>query len=159
MSLLDIKSAHNSLLLTPRASELLNCILPNYSTIRFVCSPFGLKNVNSTFNRVLTGILKDLINTRLVLLYADDIILLSKDCVQHRRLLQTVFKLFAENGIKLSINKCSSFVENYSFLGFNFGKSGISLTNERIRAIANLSPPHDLKSVQRFLGSIQYTYS
>ena len=70
-------------------------------------------------------------------------------------MLQTVFKLFAENGIKLSINKCSSFVENYSFLGFNFGKSGISLTNERIRAIANLSPPHDLKSVQRFLGSIQ----
>ena len=156
MSLLDIKSAHNSLILTPRASDLLNCILPNYSTIRFVRSPFGLKNVNSTFNRVLTEILKDLINARLVLLYADDIILLSKGRVQHRRLLQTVFKLFADNGIKLSINKCSAFVDNYNFLGFTFGKSGISLTNERIRAIANLSPPHDLKSVQRFLGSIQY---
>ena len=156
MSLLDIKSAHNSLILTPRASELLNCILPNYSTIRFVRSPFGLKNVNSTFNRVLTDILKDLINARLVLLYADDIIILSKGRVQHRRLLQTVFKLFADNGIKLSINKCSAFVDNYNFLGFTFGKSGISLTNERIRAIANLSPPHDLKSVQRFLGSIQY---
>ena len=88
---------------------------------------------------MLTGILKDLINTRLVLLYADDIILLSKGRVQHRRLLQTVFKLFADNGIKLSINKCSAFVDNYSFLGFNFGKSGISLTNERIRAITNLT--------------------
>ena len=32
----------------------------------------------------------------------------------------------------------------------------ISLTNERIWAIANLSPPHDLESVQCFLGSFQY---
>ena len=46
-------------------------------------------------------------------IYADDIILLSKGRVQHQRLLQTVFKLFAENGIKLSINKCSSYIDNY----------------------------------------------
>ena len=108
------------------------CILPNYSTIRFVRSPFGLKNVNSPFNRVLTEILKDLINLRLVLLYADDIILLSKGRVQHRRLLQTVFRFLRKMELN-GINKCSSFVHNYSFLGFNFGKSGISLTNERIR--------------------------
>ena len=156
LSLIDIKAAHNSLLLTQRASSYLNCILPNFSTIRFIRSPFGLKNVNSTFNRVLSDIMADLISARLVMLYADDIILMARGRVQHRRLLLQVFKIFAENGIKLSINKCAAFVDCYEFLGFTFSKGGLSLTQERIKTIQNLSPPHDLKSVQRFLGSIQY---
>ena len=156
MSMIDIKSAHNSLILTPRASSYLNCILPNYSTIQFVKSPFGLVNVNSTFNRVMSDILKDLIKARLVLIYADDLILLCRGRVQHRRLLQNVFKLFQDNGVKLSINKCSSFVTNYNFLGFKFTEEGLFLTDERMKTISKLLPPNDLKGVQPFLGSTQY---
>ena len=100
MSLLDIKSAHNSLLLTPRASELLNCILPNYSTIRFVRSPFGLKNVNSTFDRVLTEILKDLINAHLVLLYTMILFYFQKEVFN----IKDCFKQFLNYLRKMELN-------------------------------------------------------
>ena len=75
-SSLDIKSAHSSLVLTDQASYYLNTILPDFTTIRFLRLPFGLKCVNSKFNFVLSDILSTLIKKRLVILYADDVLLL-----------------------------------------------------------------------------------
>ena len=74
-SSLDIKSAHSSLLLTDRASFFLNAILPDYTTIRFLRSPFGLKCVNSKFNFVLPDILANLIKKHLVIIYSNDVLL------------------------------------------------------------------------------------
>ena len=155
-SSLDIRAAHSSLILTDRASFLLNAILPDYTTIRFLRSPFGLKCVNSKFNFVLSDILKDLIKKRLVVIYSDDVLLISRGRLQHRLLLKEVLRLFQLNGIKLSLNKCACFVEKFTFLGFNFEKDGIRLTDERIKTITNLPKPKDLKSLQRFIGAFTY---
>ena len=155
-SSLDIRAAHSSLVLTDRASFLLNAILPDYTTIRFLRSPFGLKCVNSKFNFVLSDILKDLIKKRLVVIYSDDVLLISRGRLQHRLLLKEVLRLFQLNGIKLSLNKCSCFVEKFTFLGFNFQKDGIRLTDERVKTITNLPKPKDLKSLQRFIGAFTY---
>ena len=78
-SSIDIKSAHNSLVLTDNASHILNAILPDYSTVRFLRSPFGLRNVNSCFNRTLSTIPKTLIQKRLIVVYADDLLEYSTD--------------------------------------------------------------------------------
>ena len=155
-SSIDIKAAHNSLVLTDNASHILNAILPDYSTVRFLRSPFGLRNVNSCFNRTLSNILKTLIQKRLIVVYADDLLLVCRGRVQHRLLNLLIFQLFTEHGLKLSLNKCSSFVSSYTFLGFEFHKNGIKLTDERVKTILNLPQPKDLKSVQRFLGAFQY---
>ena len=155
-SSLDIKSAHSSLILTERASFFLNAILPDYTAIRFLRSPFGLKCVNSKFNFVLSDILATLIKKRLVIIYSDDVLLVCRGRLQHRLLLTEVLRLFQLNGIKLSLNKCSCFVDKFTFLGFNFAKEGITLTDERIKTITNLPKPKDLKSLQRFIGAFTY---
>ena len=155
-SSLDIKSAHSSLVLTDQASYYLNAILPDFTTIRFLRSPFGLKCVNSKFNFVLSDILSSLIKKRLVILYADDVLLINRGRVQHRLLLKEVFRLFAIHGLKVSLNKCSCFVSKFTFLGFDFDKSGITLTSERIKTILGLPRPTNLKSLQRFIGAFSY---
>ena len=155
-SSLDIRAAHNSLQLTEQTSEYLNTITPDWSTIKFLRSPFGLKNVNSTFNRVLADILKELILKKLIIIYADDLLLCCRGKNNHRKLLIKVMQLFKENGLKISLNKCSAFVKSYQFLGFKFEPSGISLTDERIKSINKIPQPKDLKSLQRFLGSFTY---
>ena len=50
-------------------------------------------------------------------------------------------KFFAENGIKLSINKCATFVDHYEFLGFTFSKGGLSLTQDGLKPYKTYSPP------------------
>ena len=155
-SSLDLKSAHNSIVLTERASYYLNCILPNWKLIRFKQSPFGLKKINSTFNKVLYEILRDLQMRKLAIVYADDCILACRSKALHRRILMEVFRRFETEGIKLSINKCRLFCSKFQFLGFRLDEKGVSLTDERIRSINNIPTPHNLRSLQRLLGSLVY---
>ena len=140
-SSLDIRSAHTSLVLTERASHYLNVILPDYQIVRFLQAPFGLKTINSRWNTFITTVLKDLIERRLVCVYADDILLLTKGRRLHRLVSIEVFRRFALYNIKISLNKCYMFVPEFKFLGFNFTSKGIKLTDERIYGILNITPP------------------
>ena len=155
-SSLDIRSAHTSLVLTERASHYLNVILPDYSLIRFLQSPFGLKTINSRWNSFITTVLHDLIQRKLVVVYADDLLILAKGRKLHRLVLIEVFRILTKYNVKLSLNKCNCFVEKFQFLGFTFDSNGISLTDERISGILNLEPPCNLKGLQRILGSMVY---
>ena len=137
-SSLDIRSAHTSLVLTERASHYLNVILPDYSLIRFLQSPFGLKTINSRWNSFITTVLHDLIQRKLVVIYADDLLILAKGRKLHRLVLIEVFRILKKYNVKLSINKCNCFVDKFQFLGFNFDSNGITLTDERISGILNL---------------------
>ena len=155
-SSLDIRSAHTSLVLTERASRYLNVILPDYSLIRFLQSPFGLKTINSRWNSFITTVLHDLIQRKLVVIYADDLLILAKGRKLHRLVLIEVFRILKKYNVKLSINKCNCFVDKFQFLGFNFDSNGITLTDERISGILNLEQPCNLKGLQRILGSMVY---
>ena len=155
-SSLDIRSAHTSLVLTERASSYLNVILPDYQIIRFIQAPFGLKTINSRWNTFITTILKDLIERKLVVIYADDILVITHGRKLHRLVLIEIFRRFAIYNVKISLNKCYSFVSEFQFLGFTFNEHGIKLTQERISGILNIEPPSNLQGVQRLLGTLNY---
>ena len=155
-SSLDIRSAHTSLVLTERASQYLNVILPDYQIVRFIQAPFGLKTINSRWNSFLTTILKDLIERRLVCVYADDILVYTRGRRLHRLVSIEIFRRLYQHGVKLSLNKCYMFVPEFKFLGFHFTSQGIKLTDERISGILNINPPSNLQGVQRLLGSLNY---
>ena len=155
-SSLDIRSAHTSLVLTERASGYLNVILPDYQIIRFIQAPFGLKTINSRWNTFITTILKDLTERRLVVIYADDILVITHGRKLHRLVMIEIFRRFAKYNVKISLNKCHSFVSEFQFLGFTFNEHGIKLTNERISGILNIKPPTNLQGVQRLLGTLNY---
>ena len=153
---LDIRSAHNSIVLTEQSSYYLNVVSPSWKIFRFVCAPFGLKNINSVYNSTLSTLLSHLIALRVVVLYADDVLIVTRSRKLHRLVLAEVFRVFKENKIKLSLNKCDSFVTEFQFLGFRFTPQGIRLTTERMAGISKMLHPHDLKSLQRYLGTLVY---
>ena len=155
-SCLDIRGAHNSVVLSEKASNYLNVILPNWETVQFVQAPFGLRNINSHWNSLLSVLLKDLIDRHCVTLYADDILIITRGRSAHRLVLAEIFRIFRQNNIKLSLNKCQCFTSEFKFLGFHFTKTGIKLTDERVAGILNIDPPSDIKSLQRLLGSCVY---
>ena len=155
-SSLDIRSAHTSLVLTERASSYLNVILPDYQIICYIQAPFGLKTINSRWNLFITTILKDLIERRLVVINADDILVITHGRKLHRLVMIEIFRRFAKYKVKISLNKCHSFVSEFQFLGFTFNEHGIRLTNERISGILNIKPPSNLQGVQRLLGTLNY---
>ena len=155
-SCLDIRGAHNSVTLSAKSSDYLNVVLPSWDTVKFVNAPFGLKNIGSHWNFILNSILKDLIEKGVVTLYSDDILVITRGKVAHRMALAEIFRIFRKYNIKLSLNKCQTFVDSFHFLGFNFTREGVNLTDERVSGILNIQPPRNIKEVQRLLGCLVY---
>ena len=95
-SCLDIRGAHNSVTLSPRSSEYLNTVLLNWDCIKFISAPFGLRNIGSHWNYILSTILKELIEKGNVVLYADNILIICRGRAAHRLVLSEVFRIFAK---------------------------------------------------------------
>ena len=126
-SSLDIRAAHNVLKTTPRASYLLNFLTPTYEFYRFTSGSFGLSNIGSCFNSVLIIILSDLLQLSVVVVYADDILIITRGLRTHLKIVAEVIRRFARHGLKLSINKCAFNCQTIVHLGFKFVPEGIIL--------------------------------
>ena len=78
---------------------------------------FSLKNVEATYQRLMTKIFKPLID-HIVEVYIDDIVVKSKTWEEHAQHLQEVFHLLRRYDMKLNPSKCAFGVSIGKFLGF-----------------------------------------
>ena len=155
-SSLDISSAHTSVKLTQNASHLLNFITPSLQMFKFLRSAFGLRSISTYFNTILIQILSDLVKLGLIVLYADDILVMTTCKRTHIAVIVTVLERFARHGIKLSLQKCVIGVKKFRYIGYLFDETGISLSEDRISAITNFPAPIDKKGVQRLIGMLNF---
>ena len=153
---LDLRSAHQSVQLSERSSFLLNFVVPGGLFYQFLRSPFGINQISSHFNSAMMLIFADLISKGYIILYADDLILITRTRLEHVILLAEVFRRLSFEGIKLSINKCHFLVQTFKYLGHIFGPDGVKLSDQRVRGLLDLQKPKDIKGVQRIVGSFIY---
>jgi hypothetical protein len=67
--------------------------------------PFGLTNAPASFKDMMTHILKDLLDKRVVV-YIDDILIYAKNEEIHDKLLKEVLERLAKNDSVISPEKC-----------------------------------------------------
>ena len=79
--------------------------------------PFGLKNADTSYQRLMTKIFKPLIN-QTVEVYIDDIVVKSKTWIEHIQHLEKVFRLMRAYNIKLNPSKCAFGINARKFSGF-----------------------------------------
>lgn len=58
--------------------------------------------------------------------------------------------------IKLNICRCKISINEIKYLGHWFSEKGISVDESKVKAIAEMPPPTDKKSLERCLGVITY---
>ena len=120
-------------------------------------APFGLTSISASFNGALCYVLEDLNTKGYCIPYADDILIMSYGTLkEHCYLLLEIVKRFVQYGIKISLNKSYFAVEKFIYLGFQFTEDGVTLTEERKKALLDFDPPKSVKGVQRFLGAMNY---
>ena len=115
--------------------------------------PFGLKNAGSTFQRFMDQILGHIPNASL---YLDDILLASESEESHMKDLEEVFKILAEYGLKINIEKCKFAVDKLTFLGYEVSADGIKPPSDRVEAISNCAKPTSSTELRRFMGMINF---
>ena len=79
--------------------------------------PFGLKNTGATYQRLMDKVLAPILG-RNVYAYVDDMVVLSKERMQHVADLEELFVTIYKYRLKLNPEKCVFGVEAGKFLGF-----------------------------------------
>ncbi|KAK9104807.1 hypothetical protein Scep_021651 [Stephania cephalantha] len=113
--------------------------------------PFGLSNAHSTFMRLMTHILKHLLGT-FVVVYFDDILVLSKFEADHISHLRHVLSILRDNNLYLNLTKCVFCQDSILFLGFVIRSSSIHLDDSKLQLIRDWPTPTTVTEVRSFHG-------
>ena len=114
---------------------------------------FGMRNASATFQRFINHILRKL---DFAFGFLDDIIIASKDEMQHLEHLKTLFACLATHGLKINIAKCEFGKDSLIFLGHKVCKDGIFPTEDKIKAIKEFPLPINQKKLREYLGLINF---
>jgi hypothetical protein len=101
---------------------------------------------------VLSTVFSSLVSQGIVYLYMDDICLTSKDWSTHFQKLETALKTLDINNLSCQHTKASLAFPSVKFLGFEFSQEGLKITDDKIKILKSLKPPHDRKSLQKVFG-------
>jgi hypothetical protein len=93
---------------------------------------------------------------RVALVYIDDIIVYSNNFEDHVKDVSTVLGLVAKSDIRLSPKKCHIAYQSIKALGHTVSNLGIGTLEETVRSVKEYPTPHNVKSLQRFLGLAVY---
>ena len=88
--------------------------------------------------------------------YLDDIIIYSQTEEDHWEHIRIVFDAFLQAGLKIRASKAAFFRHEIELLGRIIDKNGVRLTPRQERVMANYPRPHNVISLQRFLGFGNY---
>ena len=104
-------------------------------TIIIVCvMPFGLKNVGSTYQRMVMRMFETHIRGNMEA-YIDDMVVKRKNVEEHLADLGETFLVLREHKLCLNASKCSFGVSSGKFLGYMITHCSIQVNPEQIKAI------------------------
>ena len=110
--------------------------------------PFGLKNVGSMYQRMMTRMFESLLGKNIEI-YIDDMVVKSKVVSEHLGDLRVIFEILRSYKLHLNASKCSFGVGSGKFLGYMVTQKAIEVNPDQIKAINNLRTPRNLKEVQK----------
>ena len=136
MSFLDAFQGYHQIPLAIDDQEKTDFVTPigNY---HFKVMPFGLKNVGSTYQRVMTRMFEPQMGKNIEV-YIDDMVVKSKLVFEHVRDLNNIFEILRRHKLRLNASKCSSGVGSGKFLSYMVTHRGIEVSPDQIRAIHNM---------------------
>ncbi|CAC5392995.1 unnamed protein product [Mytilus coruscus] len=140
---LDPETAHKAAFVTPSGV---------YQWKRL---PFGLASAPSSFQHLLTQVLRNL-NYKIALVYVDDILIFSKSFEEHLKHLQLVFDRLISAGLTLKPSKCLFARPEVIYLGHKISKKGVQADISKVEAVESFPVPKTEKNVRSFLGLTNY---
>ena len=116
-------------------------------------APFGLAQDPAYFQLLMNKVLEGL---SYAMTYLDDIIIFSKNELEHLEHLEEVFHQLRMAGLKMKHSKCDFFESEIHYLGHLISADGISPLPDKLTTIKKMPAPKDTKEIKQFLGLTGY---
>jgi len=104
----------------------------------------------------MNEVLRDLINTRKVAVFIDDVIVGTEEEEGHDELVAEVLKKLEENNLYVKPEKYKWKVKEVEFLEVVIGPEGIKMEKGKVKGILEWPTLKCVKDVQKFLGLANY---
>lgn len=115
------------------------------STMSYKCSPAHQQ-------RLMDRLRRDHGMSEFMAAYIDDIMVYSDDFEAHLDHLERVFRSLANIGVTLKASKCHFGYQSLVVLGHMVDRFGLSTTDQKADAVANLPVPSTLADLEHFIG-------
>ena len=115
--------------------------------------PFGLKNVGTTYQRLVNKMFSQQIGRNMEV-YVDDMFVKSKEELTHLDDLNETFATLKKYQMRLNPSKCVFGVALGKFLEFMVSQREIEANPEKVQVIINMTSPRTIKEVQKLIGRI-----
>ena len=151
---LDLVKGYYQIPLEASSRELTAFSTPS-NHFQFKRLSFGLKNAPAAFQREMQAILKGF-PSREVVIYIDDILIMSRSFEEHLSLVGRVLDALREHGIKVKPTKCHWFKASVPFLGHIVSGSGLEKAPEYVEQVVNFPKPETVHQLRQFLGLVNF---
>jgi len=121
-----------------------------YSHYECTVMPFGLTNTPAAFMDLMNRVFRPYLD-KFVVVFVDDILILSKDKDEHADHLRTVLQILREYQLYAKLKKCEFWLTEVTFLGHVVTKEVIKVDLQKIKAVIEWPRPTNVTEVRSFL--------
>ena len=114
---------------------------------------FGLTNSLAMFQIIMNEILQDLINTRKMASFIDNIIIGIETEEEHNEIVEEVVRKLVENEPNVKLEKYKQKVQEVGFLEVVIGLEGIKIEQKKVKGVLDQPTPKEVKCYNLKLGS------
>ena len=153
LSKLDLSKGFYQIGIDEESKEKTAFVTP-FGKFRFNRMPFGLRNAPAIFQRTMEEVLRGCYGFAAP--YIDDILIFSKDGVEHVQHLREVLRCLSENGLTVKEDKCLFGRTHLEYLGHLIGQGQLAVPSHRAAAMEAYILPKTRTQLRSFLGSMSY---
>lgn len=121
-------------------------------TYRYIRMPFSLQNAPVRFQRTLDIILSG-VRWQTCLVYLNNVIIFSRDEMDHVQHVDALFQLLKQAGFTLKVNKCSWFQPRVNYLEHVVMPGKLAISAGGTKTIAGAEFPRDTTQPKSFLSA------
>jgi predicted aspartyl protease/transposase InsO family protein len=148
---LDLESGYWQVSLEESSRPLTAFTVPGKGLFQFKVMPMGLHSAGATFQNLMEKVFRDLIGEK-VFVYLDDILVVSKSWDEHVSLLDRVFTMLFQSGLKINWDKCRFARPYVNYLGYIAGQGHLQVDPDKVKSVAEFPVPSSQRNVRSFLG-------
>ncbi|CEL55451.1 hypothetical protein RSOLAG1IB_01463 [Rhizoctonia solani AG-1 IB] len=147
---LDLRWGYNNVRVKD-GDEWKTAFCTKYGLFESLVMTFGLTNALAAFQYFMNNLFQDLLDVY-VIIYLDNILIFSKDEVEHEAHVHEVLQRLEAAQLFCKGSKCKFHCTQVEYLGIIVSNKGFLLDKLKIQAVQEWPIPTTVKQVQSFLG-------